>query len=620
MVKYDESNIERFAGLSGIRKKSSVYIGPNDSNGLWTIFREPADNAVDLALKGMNKKVHLIIDSAPNRYWVVDDGPGFPVGMKVFEDERGRKEKLSTFYVATGLTHAGSNFDSDQISRGTHGIGVKATNAMSKLCEFYTFRDGQWYCIQYKDAKLAKDVYKTKAPKLPHGIKIKRGTVVCFEPDKSLFTKDAKMELSDILEWCKLTSILVSNIEVTITTAKGKSKTFKSKGIGEYITSIIDEKKCEQTGKTFVLHDKIVDVALAFTNAESTDVAAYTNGLSNVDGGEHVKAVYDAMVKSLKPYKGKLEYTPADLRDGILGIVNCKIAAPKFSNQRKDRLDDDRAYDPVFKAAFAEFEKFWKSNKKMALDISQRAAALRKKTASFLADKKLIKNVKGAVRGLSAKFADVNNKKTPVEERELYLVEGDSAGGTAKFARENSFQATFAMRGKPLNVMEATKDKINANKEIAGIFAALGLGLGKTSSDISFGKIIFLADPDVDGKHINCLLLTLFWKFAPSLFKDGKIFMLKSPEFYADYKGKVYFADTVEELRKKIGTDKIEARHIKGWGELTAEKMAPIAFEPENRELIRILPPKDTKGGKNFEALMGKSPIYRQRLLGVTEL
>ncbi len=148
----------------------------------------------------------------------------------------------------------------------------------------------------------------------------------------------------------------------------------------------------------------------------------------------------------------------------------------------------------------------------------------------------------------------------------------------------------------------------------------MGLGLGKTSTDVFFGKVIFLADPDVDGKHINCLLLTLFWKFAPSMFKDGKIFMLKSPEFHGEHKGVTYFADTVAELQQKAGTSKIEARHIKGWGELTAQKMAPIAFEPENRELIRILPPRDTKGGKNFEALMGKNAVYRQKLLGVTEL
>lgn len=625
LAKYDESNIERYAGLIGIRKKSTVYIGPNDSNGLWTILREPADNAVDLALKGHNNKVHIVFDpDNKNRYWVIDNGPGFPVKHKEFEDERGRKEKLSTFYVATGLTHAGSNFDSDEASRGTHGIGIKATNAMSKLLKVYTFRDGSWHTILYKDAKLKEDVSKSKAPKLPHGVKVTKGTVVCFEPDLSLFTKGSKIELADVLAWCELTSYLVPNIEVKVTTRSGKTKVYKTKGISEYIDKKLTETKSEKMGKIFVHHDKFVDIGLAFANAENPSVNAYTNGLLNVDGGEHVKAVYDALAKSLKPYNGKSkkpEYKPADLRDGVVGLINAKVAAPKFSNQRKDALLDDRVYKPCYEGALAAFTEFFKANKKLAQEIIRRASLLRKKTSDFLNDKKLIKNVKGAVRGLSAKFADINTSKTPIEDRELYLVEGDSAGGTSKIARHKSFQATFALRGKPLNVMEAPKDKINANKEIAGIFAGIGLGMdgSKDKSAIKFGKIIFLADPDVDGRHINCLLLTLFWKYLPHLFKEGKIYMLLSPEYYGKYKGKTYFGDKPEAVYKQAGSKNVVVRHIKGWGELNAGDMQPIAFDVETRKLIKILPPKDSKGVKRFEALMGKSPAYRQELLGVVE-
>lgn len=620
MSKYSEKNIERFAGLAGIRKKSTVYIGPNDSNGLWTILREPADNAVDLALKGMNKKVHLVFDPAPNRYWVIDGGPGFPVGKKKFEDERGRSEVLSTFYVATGLTHAGSNFDSDEASRGTHGIGIKATNAMSKLFKVWTFRDGKWYVIEYRNGKLYKDVAASTAPKLPHRIKVKGGSVVCFEPDLSLFTKGSKMALADILAWCELTSYLVPKIEVSVTTPKGKTKQFKTKGgVADYIAAKLEAGKLESMGRTFVLHDKYVDVALAFANAEDNAVSAYTNGLINVDGGEHVKAVFDALVKSLKPFKGKADYKPADLRDGVVGLVNAKIAAPKFSNQRKDALLDDRIYTPVHDASLKAFNEFWKANKKLAKDIIQRAALLRKKTADFLNDKKLLKKVKDARLGLSAKFADINNNKTPVMERELYLVEGDSAGGTAKIARNKRFQATFGLRGKPLNVMDAGKEKINANKEIAGIFAGIGLGAGgkKQKDEIRFGKIILLADPDVDGRHINCLLLTLFWKYLPSLFKQGRIYMLEAPEYFAKYKDEVFFGPTPAAVRKQAGKEKIEVRHIKGWGEINSADMEPMAFDVHKRKLIKILPPSSAKGAKQFEALMGKNPLYRQKLLGV---
>jgi DNA gyrase/topoisomerase IV subunit B len=617
MSKYDESNIERHAGLSGIRKKPVVYIGPNDSNGLWTILREPADNGVDLALKGLNKHIHIVMDPSPNKYWIIDSGPGFPVGKKVFEDERGRKEKLSTFYVATGLTHAGSNFDSDKISRGTHGIGIKASNAMSKNFKVWTYRDG-WYAIEYKSGKLHKDVYKTKAPKLPHGIKVKQGSVVCMEPELPLFTKKAKLNLKDVIDWCKLSSYLVPGLKVQLTVSNGKSKVFKTKGLGAYLDNRLEELKAESPGKHFVANSPVIDVALSFANAESTEVDAYTNGLLNAEGGEHVKAVFDAITASLKPYKGKNNYTPSDLRDGLVGLVNCKIAAPKFNNQRKDALLDDRAYKPCYEDTLKALEAFWKSNKKLAKEVVSRAALLRAKTTDFLKDKKLIRNVKSASKKMSTKLADISSSKTPVEERELFLVEGDSAAGPAKKARNMSFQATFALRGKPLNVMDASKDKVNNNAEVTGILAAIGLGSGKNEKDIRYGKIIFLADPDVDGSHINCLLMTLFWKYVPHLFKEGKIFMVRAPEYYAEHKGEIYFADTPKEVYKLANSNKITVRHVKGWGELDAVKMKPMIFDKETRQLIQVKPPKDKNAVKEFESLMGKSPIFRQKLLGVS--
>ena len=196
-----EKDVERFAGLQGIRKKPVVYVGPVDENGLWTIWREPGDNTVDRALAGQNTLTHLIEDKEPNTYWVRDEGDGIPVGKKEFEDERGRKEKLSVLYVVTGLTHGGSNFSAKNISRGTHGIGIKATNALSTFFKTWTYRDSCWWAIEYKKGVLVKDVHKTTAPKLPHGIKAKSGTVTCFKPDPSIFTKNAVMPIKDAKSW-----------------------------------------------------------------------------------------------------------------------------------------------------------------------------------------------------------------------------------------------------------------------------------------------------------------------------------------------------------------------------------------------------------------------------------
>jgi DNA gyrase subunit B len=618
-ARYDEDSIERFAGLAGIRKKPTVYVGPMDSSGLWTIFREPGDNGVDQALGGRNSLVHLVIDSEPNTYWVLDDGEGIPVGLKVFEDEKGKKEKLSTLFVVTGLTHGGGNFSGDTISRGTHGIGIKATNALSKSFIVWTFRDNQWWCISYASGKIVKDVHKTTAPKLPHGLKRASGTVVKFVPELELFAKGTKMPLTDVKEWCRLTSYLVAGLKINFTDTKGKTQAYLSKrGPIEFIEHRTEELKCKINGKPFMLNTKECDVAIAFSDAEGPDnVYAYTNGLRNKEGGEHLQAFYDALSKSLLPFKGKLVYTPSDLKEGLLGLVNYKISAPQFNNQTKDKLIDGRVSAVAMPQMLEELTLFWAKNKTLAKEVVKRASELRKRTSDFLKDKKLIKNVKGASRGLSAKLADVGNSKTPFIDRELYLVEGDSAGGTAKVARHREFQATFSLKGKPLNVMECTKDRVNSNKEIAGIFAGIGLDLSVADplSKIRFGKIIFLADPDVDGCHINTLLM--FWKYLPQLYEEGRIYMLLSPEYMTKHKGKVHFASSVRVLQKRCGTDKIDIRHIKGWGELEAEDMQPIAFDKGSRKLARILPPKDKDGVMQFEALMGKKSLYRQQLLGV---
>ncbi len=414
----------------------------------------------------------------------------------------------------------------------THGIGIKATNAMSKVFTVWTFRDGAWWCIEYRDAKMHKAPYKSKnAPKMPHGIKPKKGTVVMFEPDLKLFHKGSSMQRKRALEWCEVTSYLVKGLEVKFTTKEGKTKTYKTAGPQEFLAKQIERAEVTQTGKTFLFSSKEADIAIGFTDAEGDDlVAAYTNGLHNKEGGEHVRALQRALLDSLEDFQGdksakskakakkqaakkkgkrasKKEgpaYTVKDLCDGLMGLVNYKIAAPQFNNQPKDKLSDARVYDvayPQFKAALVEF---WDKNKGMAKDVIARATLLRSKTASFLNDKKLVKNVNAARKGMSVKLAGVIGT-APVAERELFIVEGDSAGGSAKQARDKSFQAVYPLKGKPLNVMEAKSDKVNANNEVVGLLAALGIDMSgkKANPDIAYGKVILLADADVDGPLVG---------------------------------------------------------------------------------------------------------------------
>lgn len=620
--KYTEDEISGFKrDLEKIRAKPTLYIGELDQAGINTILREPCDNGVDEARAGRNSLIHIIVNSKDGSYWVRDEGVGIPVGIH-------KIMKINTLtHVLTNLQSSGKiSGDAYKSAIGTHGVGIKATNALSSKMEVWTYRkdSGGWHHTAFEFGVEKSKVKKSSAPTLPMlgkkgKLSPKSGTVMHFTPDPKYFGKH-KVDSEQLRVWCEMTSYMNVGLKIVLD-IDGKVEEFLSKkGITEYLEKRLDKLKATPMSKKFVFHNsETMEMAIHFADVEGSEMEFFTNTIRNVEQGVHADDMYKALVDALKPFKGKLEYTPTDLREGLVGVLNYKINAPQFDSQTKEKLVDNRVKGACYKEALEAFSTFFKENKTLAKQIVERASELRKKTAEFLKDKKLIKKVKGALKGLAAKLADVSNKKTPIMERELYLVEGDSAGGTAKVARYKDFQATFALKGKPLNVMETTKDKVNANAEIAGIFAGIGLDLSKPNpiDHIQFGKIIFLADPDVDGCHINTLLMTLFWKYLPDLFKLGRIYMMESPEYMGKKGEQLFFGRTPKEVQKKAGTDKIDIRHIKGWGELEAEEMQPIAFDVDERRMFRILPPRNKEGAVQFAALMGKKPAYRQQLLGV---
>jgi DNA gyrase subunit B len=267
-----------------------------------------------------------------------------------------------------------------------------------------------------------------------------------------------------------------------------------------------------------------------------------------------------------------------------------------------------------YEEAVGVFTGFWKENAKLAKDLIARATLLREKTSDFLKDKKLLKNVGAAKKAMSSKLAPVVGR-CPPEDRELFIVEGDSAGGGCKRARDKSCQAVYPMKGKPLNVMEAKQDKINGNAEVTGLLAAIGADeKGKKGVPvILYGKIIIMADPDVDGKHITCLCFATLWKYRPDLFVNGHIYVVKSPLYIAKKGGKVFFGDQKEEIYEKAGTKNIDCTYIKGWGEVNEEDLS-VALDKKVRTLYKV-GAQEAKGA--FEALLGKKPDARKKLLGV---
>jgi DNA gyrase subunit B len=616
-ARYSEKDISFFkTELEKIRAKPQMYIGPTDDHGIFSILREAMDNSVDEARAGRNKSLIIILDK--DSYWVIDEGVCIPV-------KKHPEAKISTLtHVLTALQASGKmKGEAYKSAIGTHGVGLKCTNALSKSFEVWTHRkdaDG-WYNTKFEKGKEKSSVKKSKAPKLPKPFKTpKLGTVIKFSPDETIFLK-AKLVLEQLKKWCEITSYMNPGLEIQLLDTKGKLKKWKSKdGIKDYLNKRLEALEANpMNAKPCAYSSSTMEFAVSFADVEGSQMEFFTNTVRNVDEGVHADAFYKALFEALKPFKkGKMDFTQKDLTDGLVGIFNYKINAPQFSSQTKEKLVDGRVYDPCLKECTEALVEYFKKNKTLAKDLMRRASELRKKTAEFLKSKKLIKNVNAAKKKLPAKLADVDGK-CPIEKRELYLVEGDSAGGTAKRARHKAFQAVFSLKGKPLNVMDAKIDKVAASAEVANILAGIGINIDKLDSGVTarYGKIIFLTDPDVDGFHINTLLFALLWKFVPSFFKNNMIYVVKSPEYMARYKGKIYFGSSKDSVYKKAGSKNIDIQHIKGWGEINDTDLRPIAFDIATRKLIRVKPPKDKHGIEEFEALMGKSPLFRKKLLGV---
>lgn len=609
--KYTEDSITGFKrDLEKIRAKPSLYIGPTDGAGRFTVLRECMDNAVDEARAGRNNLVSVTLD-ADGSFWIVDKGIGIPV------------KKHKVMGIST-LTHVLSNLQSSgkmatkdgayTSAIGTHGVGIKASNALAEFFEVWTYRDdsGGWHYTRFEQGK-EKVAVTQKKPKGFGGKK--EGTIIHFKPDDEIFGK-SKLDPKAVAAWMEMTSYMNAGLKLELTMGS-KSKTWHTKeGIKSYLV-----KKQEKLGanpfspKYVFVNSATLEMALSFTDVEGPQVEFFTNTVRNIEEGVHADDIYKALFDSLKPYGGKEKFTPTDIKDGLLGIANYKIDAPQFDSQTKEKLVDGRVKGVCYTEAFAVFKEFWAKNKTLAKDLIKRAALLRSKTNDFLKDKKLVKNVNAAKKTMVSKLAGVTGK-CPPEDRELFIVEGDSAGGGAKRARDPSYQAIYPLRGKPLNVMEATKDKIHNNAEVVGLIAAIGVDINTKTQKITmaYGKYILLADADVDGSHIDVLIGGVFYKFAPQVIEEGRLYAVISPLYKGRHNGKVYFGQTKEQLWERAGK-KIDTTYLKGWGELSPEDLG-VALKPEMRELVRIT--ASAKNGRvQFEALLGKDPQYRKTLFGV---
>lgn len=629
MAKYNNNNIIHYHGLEGIRRNAAMYIGDTGTEGLFLVARELLDNALDEALAGRNNFVGIAI--LPDGSILVQDrGAGIPQGTKTINMVVSNKKtvnKLPTMQAVFGELHTSGKYNTEayKVSRGSHGLGVKSTNATATMFKVATVFNGKTYAIGFEKGTLTQPV-KTIPPikKAPFGA-LRKGTLIHFKPDESIFGK-ATFSYALLEEWASITSYLTPGFEI-VAKYNGKTQRWHStRGVLDYIDA-----RMKATESSFILQDatplfehkdELSHIVVAFTTLSGSEIRGFTSGLSNRDGGVHVDAVYKSLYAGIEQYKrkrGAVPFTLTDFKDGLLGLINVNLHKAQFTGQNKAKLSDERIgkefIDTLTKQAITFFGKH-KQLRETLLDKASALASLRTKFKASAAAQRELNKAKRY--GMPLKYAGCD-PKTPIAQREIYLTEGDSASGTCKLAKF-PFQAILPLRGKILNVL-TDASKAGESTEIINILAAIGYDAKAADpvSKLQVSKIIFLPDGDEDGKHIGALLAALFYKYLPELYDNGMIYVAETYEFYATYKSKLYMADNLVDLRAKMNAAKVPAsvpmKHIKGWGEVDAPILRLMALDPSTRKLVRL----DTGSKpKLIEQIMGKDTTYRKQMLGIS--
>lgn len=611
---YNEKHITAFSSdLEKIRARPSMYIGPVDNDGVFNLVRECADNGLDEAKSGRNSVVDIFVDKAGTSFTVTDEGVGIPVKIHP-------KAKISTLtHVLTSLQSSGKmTSDAYKNSVGVHGVGIKAVTALSSHLQVYTFRSdsGGWHYTAFEKGKQVAAVKKSVAPAIPTG-KPKKGTVVQFTVDPLIFHK-SKISLARLETWAEISSFLNPNVRITLHVEGKPPKVFLSKnGVADYMAAKM--RSAKTTAKPIIISGPTVDAGIAFTEGLDFDVSFYTNTVHNVDGGFHATTLLKALHQSLKPYMGKNTFTAAALKSGMVGMFNIRLDSPKFASQTKEKLVDDRALAPLYETLLPLFTAEWKKNAAFAKTICRNAADLAKASLDFRKNAKALRALKTTKSKTLLPGKLVSSGKCKPEERELFIVEGDSAGGLAKAARDQRFQEVLCLKGKIVNAQKEAVSKVLGNESVIDLMQAIGYNptLENPVENLRVGRIIITSDADVDGRHIDALQLTLWNKFLPELFEQGRIFLVKSYEFVARINGKPIFADSLESMRDRNG-GKLpkEVTQLKGLGEMSPEDLRTMAFDKSTRKLWRVTPLVG-KDKKLFQLIMGESPEYRKKMLGV---
>ena len=621
---YSADQIQILEGLEAVRKRPGMYIGSTSVRGLHHLVYEIVDNSVDEALAGFCSHIEVQIN-ADNSITVQDDGRGIPVDTQ-------KKAGLPAVEVVFTILHAGGKFGGGgyKVSGGLHGVGASVVNALSEWLEVEICRDGKVYKQRYERGKT---MYPLKV--VGECAPDKHGTRVVFLPDKEIF-EETVYDYDTLKVRLRETAFLTKNLKITLRDDREvkHEKTFHYEGgIKEFVTYLnrSNEKLYEPVIYCEGIKDKVfVEVAMQHNDSYTENIYTFVNNINTPEGGTHLAGFKSALTKTFNDYakKNKLlkENEPAlsgeEIREGLTAIISVKIEEPQFEGQTKQKLGNSEARAAVDAIVSEQLTYFLEQNPTVAKIICEKSI-LAKRARDAARKAREMTRRKSALDGMAlpGKLADCSDKNP--ENCEIYIVEGDSAGGSAKEARNKSNQAILPLRGKILNVEKARLDRIYGNAEIRAMITAFGTGIHEDFdiSKLRYNKIIIMTDADVDGAHISTLLLTFLYRFMPDLIREGHVYLAQPPLYKIEKNKRVWYAYSDDELNSiltEIGRDNNnKIQRYKGLGEMDAEQLWETTMDPERRILLRVQIDSETASEVDltFATLMGDQVEPRREFI-----
>ncbi|MEK6854686.1 MAG: DNA topoisomerase (ATP-hydrolyzing) subunit B [Nanoarchaeota archaeon] len=613
---YSSEKIKVLEGLEGVRHRPAMYIGSTSKQGLHHLVYEVVDNAVDEAMAGHCDLIEITLNENGS-VTVTDNGRGIPV-------EPHPVYKVPALEVVVTRLHAGGKFDkgSYAISGGLHGVGISVVAALSKHMEVTVKRDGKIYKQEYK---IGKPLYDVKT--IGTTEKNDTGTIVTFTPDDTIFST-TKFDFSVLETLFREIAFLNKGLKITFKDEiSNKKETFHYEGgLTEFVKWVNKSKEPLHTKPIYFIKEDskvVVECAVQYNSGYQENVLGFVNTINTVEGGTHVIGFKTALTRAINDYANKNKLTKDgnvtgdDVREGLTAIISVKVPEPQFEGQTKTKLGNSEVKGIVESVSYNALVEFFEENPPIAKRLVAKSLEAQKAREAARKAKELVrrKNAFG-LGGLPGKLRDCSKKST--EDTELYIVEGDSAGGSATQARNKEFQAILPLKGKILNVEKANQVKVLSNEEISNLITAIGTGIGEQFdiTKIRYSKVIIMTDADVDGAHIRTLLLTFFFRFIPKLIENGNIYIAVSP-LYRVRKRIFHYVYSDEELKKiisKLG-DNVDVQRFKGLGEMNPDQLWETTMDPKKRMLKKVTIEDAVKADEVFSKLMGEDVESRRQFI-----